>query len=243
MERHRNKVGRWYDRFPGRLLPSSRLLAVLFCAVLNGVIYWTAQMVTAGQPMLDMTTTLDEMIPVVPGWVLVYLLAFPFWGICYVLLARGEDWYAIMTAEVVAKLICGVFFLLLPTTNVRPLLGDDFFSKILGIVYERDAASNLFPSIHCLESWICFAGLWRRKKIPLWVRLSVLLASLLICLSTVLIRQHVLVDVFAGILLAEGLLRLSWNRHMGAFLERWFQCLDRKLLGNIPGRNEKTDTM
>ncbi len=226
MEQYRNRLGQWYDRKLGKLLPSNRLLAVLFCLALNSIVYWGAQTVTVGRPMLDMTTALDQMIPLVPGWVTVYIFAYLFWAVGYVLLARGMEWYSVMTAEVMAKLVCGAFFLLVPTTNVRPELGEDVFSQLLGMVYAADAASNLFPSIHCLESWICFSGLRNRRDIPRWYKLFSLVTALMICASTVLIRQHVIADVIAGILLAEGFLWLSRRQHMGSRLKKAMTTLD-----------------
>lgn len=231
MERCRNRLGRWYDRTLSRLLPSSRLLGTLVCVVLNGAVYWGAQRLSAGRTMVDMTTSLDRMLPVVPAWVLVYVGAFLFWAIGYVILARGENWYEVMTGEVMAKILCGVIFVALPTTNLRPELGTDVFSKLLRMLYAMDAPTNLFPSIHCLESWICFAGLRGRGDVPRWYRAVSLAAAGMICVSTVLIRQHVLADVAAGILLAEGCLLLSRRGHMGRRLRRWMTALDRAVFG------------
>ncbi len=231
MEKCRNRLGRWYDRALSGLLPSSRLLGALFCVVLNGTVYWGAQWLTMGRDKVNMTTPLDELIPVVPAWVLVYVGAFLFWVVGYVLLARGESWYSVMTGEVMAKLLCGVIFVALPTTNLRPALGNDLCSRLLGLIYALDAPTNLFPSIHCLESWICFAGLRGRGDIPRWYRGFSLGAALLICASTVLTRQHVLVDVLAGVLLAEGCLYVSRKGAMGSRLRRWMTGLDGMLFG------------
>lgn len=231
MERCRNRAGRWYDRTMGKILPSSRLLGVLFCLMLNSVVYWGAQTVNEGRAMLDMTTVLDRMIPLAPGWVIPYVGAYVFWAVGYVILARGAGWYSVMTAEVLAKLVCGACFLLLPTTNLRPALGNDLFSRLLGMIYAADAPTNLFPSIHCLESWICFAGLRSRQDVPRWYRRLSLGIALLICASTVLIRQHVIVDAIAGVLLAEGFLWLSRKRKLGERLERAVTALDVRLFG------------
>ncbi len=43
--------------------------------------------------------------------------------------------------------------------------------KILGIVYAMDGGvhpSNLFPSIHCYVSWMCYRGLKGAREIPVW---------------------------------------------------------------------------
>lgn len=230
-QQNRNAVGRWYDRSLGRILPSQRLLAVLFCLLLNSVVYWGAQTFTADWILTDLTTALDRKIPVIPAWSLIYVAAFPFWAVSYVVMARDRQWYTIMTADVVGKLVCGVVFFLLPTTNVRPLLGEEPFAWLLRLIYAQDAALCLLPSIHCLESWICFAGLRRRKDLPGVARWGSLVMAVLVCISTLTTKQHVLVDVIAGVLLAEVLVDVARWRNWGGRLRRWFVLLDGKLLG------------
>ena len=230
-QRSRNALGRWYDRSLGRILSSERLMAVLFCVLLNGIVYWGAQTFTADWTMTDLTTALDQKIPVVPAWAIIYVAAFPFWAVGYVLMARDRQWYTIMTAEVLGKLTCGVVFFLLPTTNVRPLLGEEPFAWLLELIYAQDAALCLLPSIHCLESWICFAGLRRRKDLPGVVRWGSFVMAVLVCISTLPTKQHVLVDVIAGVLLAEVLVDAARWRHWGGRLRRWFGTLDAAVFG------------
>lgn len=233
----RNAAGRLYDRFLGWLIPSQRLLAVLFCLLLNSLVYWGAQTFTASWPHLDMTTALDRSIPLVPAWAVIYVGAFVFWAVSYVVMARGQQWYTIMTAQVLAKLVCGVVFFLMPTTNVRPMLSDEPFAWLLQLIYQMDEASCLFPSIHCLESWICFAGLRTNKALPGAVRWGSLIFAVLVCISTLTTYQHVWADVVAGVLLAELMVDLARWRHFGGRLQRWFTALDRILLGNA-GQSE-----
>lgn len=222
MARQRNL----YERTLGRILPGDRLLSLGFCFALNSVVYWGGQNLVQGRPLLDMTTALDRAIPLVPGWAVIYVGAFVMWVLCYVAMARGWDWYRIMTAEVAAKLLCGVCFLALPTTNVRPeLTGDGLGVWLLGLIYHLDPPLNLFPSIHCMESWLCFAGLRSRRNVPLVVKGLVLGMAVAVCCSTVLIRQHVLADVVAGVLLAEGMTALSRRRHWGGRLRGCFTAL------------------
>lgn len=71
------------------------------------------------------------------------------------------------------------------------------------LLYRVDAADNLFPSIHCLVSWLCWIGVRKRKDIPTIYRYISLIASLLVCISTLTTKQHVIVDVIGGIALAE----------------------------------------
>ena len=144
----RTAAGRRYDRTLGKLLPSSRLLSVLFCLLLNSLVYWCTQSMVAGRQLLDLTTSIDQMIPFDPRWVFIYVACFLFWAVGYVLMARLDRWYSIMTAEVLAKLICGIVFLLIPCTNVRPeIAGTGPAQWLLGLIYRLDPPLDLLPSI------------------------------------------------------------------------------------------------
>ena len=97
-----------------------------------------------------------------------------------------------------------VSFFLYPTTNTRPVITDGGLWNQLALwLYSIDAADNLFPSIHCLVSWFCYLGIRGRKEIPVWYQRVSAVLAILVFVSTLLTKQHVLVDVAGGILLAE----------------------------------------
>ena len=158
----------------------------------------------------DMTTALDRAIPFLPWTVAVYAAAFLFWFVNYNLAAEPCDSRAwrFLTADILGKAVCLVIFLALPTTNVRPDLPEGTpMGWAMRFIWLMDPADNLFPSVHCLNSWLCWAAVRGRRDIPSWYRVFSLLAALAICLSTLTTRQHVIADVVAGVALAE----LAWQ--------------------------------
>ncbi len=89
---------------------------------------------------------------------------------------------------------------------------------LMGFVYSVDAADNLFPSIHCLVSWFCYIGIRGKKEIPAWYRGASCVMAVLVCISTLTTKQHVLVDVFGGVALAElcfviGKREVVWRKY------------------------------
>ncbi|MDD6024062.1 MAG: phosphatase PAP2 family protein [Oscillospiraceae bacterium] len=190
---------------------------------LNAAVYSPFQMAGTLLPCRDLSLPVDSMIRVDARWIWAYVGAYLFWLLAYCFLAKQENWYQIMTAEIAAKLVCGLCFLLIPTTNVRPVLQNDTLSeRFLNLLYQVDDPVNLFPSIHCLESWICCSAMVREKSVrPLWRGLSVVLA-ILICYSTLKTAQHVALDVVGGILLAEGMLLVFRHCSLPQRVERLF---------------------
>lgn len=153
-----------------------------------------------------MTTRIDLVVPFLPWTIIIYWGCYLFWGTNYCLCALQDrsERNRFFCADILSRCICLAFFLLLPTTNIRPeVTGITVWDDLMRLLYRVDAADNLFPSIHCLVSWLCWIGVRKRKDIPTIYRYISLIASLLVCISTLTTKQHVIVDVIGGIALAE----------------------------------------
>lgn len=189
------------------VIPRYAALSLVVALVWNGVIYQGSILLRRGDDMWDMTTWLEEIIPFQPAWIIVYFGCFLFWGANYILISRRgkEEWFRFLWADLCAELVCGICFILMPTTNVRPeVMGTDLASQLVVMLYQVDPPQNLFPSIHCMVSWFCFIGVRSDRRIPLWYRGFNCVFAMAVCASTLFLKQHCLPDVFAGVLLAEA---------------------------------------
>lgn len=183
------------------------LAAVILMLAVNGLTFFGSRLFNTSWHHYQMAIWLDHRIPFIKETILIYIiLAYGQWIIGFYLMACQEKKIClrICAAEVAAKLLCLICFLLIPTTMVRPdVTGQDFFSKCVRLLYEADAADNLFPSIHCLESYLLVRVLPWMKNLPAWYRRLTLPASVLVMLSTLFIKQHVIVDVIGAIVAVE----------------------------------------
>ena len=196
------------------LLPRYTLIPLISMVCVNSLVYFATRLVTRNLTHHNFTLSVDAAIPFIPAFVAFYVLSYIQWTVGFILIARDsrELCYRVISGEIIAKLICLALFLLVPTTMTRPeITSDGFFDTVVGYIYKLDTPDNLFPSIHCLESWVCFRGAMQMKKTGSWYRYFTLLFSLLVFASTVLIKQHVAVDIIAGILAAEIGQQISKN--------------------------------
>ena len=206
------------------LLP---VLAILW----NQLVYYGGLLAAWNSPHLCMALKADSLIPFLPWTVSIYFGCFLFWGVIYIFLARGEklEAYRFFCADLLAKGVCLVFFVLLPTTMSRPdIHGTDLWAHVMRFLYRVDAPYNLFPSIHCLVSWLCFIGVRRRPGAPRPLVWGTGLAAALICLSTLTTRQHVMADVAGGVLLAEASYRAAGRTWL---LSPFARCMERLTAG------------
>jgi membrane-associated phospholipid phosphatase len=191
-------------------IPKYSIIPLLLCVIVNFTVYSGVRLFYKDRVFYNLTSYLDDKIPVIPIFVVIYFGSYVFWIVNYILISRinKEQCYSLTVADLSGKLICGIIYLTIPTTNIRPdFTTSGIFVDMLKFLYSVDAANNLFPSIHCLVSWYCFAGLRNCKTIPGWYRYFSLVMAVMISISTVTTKQHVIVDVFGGIMLAE----LTWQ--------------------------------
>jgi len=230
----KTRVGRIYGNTFAKLIPEYGVLSLITCLVVNGIVYWGSHLIMKDSFHYDFTSQLDRRIPFIKEWVVIYLLCYIFWVINYVLIAREgrEHWFRFAFADYLSRIICAFFFLLLPTTNIRPEVpGEDIFSRLMRLVYSLDAPTNLFPSIHCLASWLCFVGIRNSKKIPFWYKVFSCIFAILVLLSTQFTKQHYLIDIFGGVLIAELCCYIGRHTQIYKYIENLFWRVSRMIFG------------
>lgn len=216
--------------FLEKYLPHWAVIPLLTIFLVNSIIYWGGDTLARDRYHFDFTTAFDRMVPFVPDFVWIYLLAYVFWICGYSLAAwRGKEmFYRFVATDLTIHGICFLFFLLLPTTNVRPVLsGGTLSEQVLQLIYTLDGGtnpSNLLPSIHCYVSWLCYRGIKGAKEIPVWYQSFSLFFAILIILSTQVLKQHYIIDAAVGVALVEVFWRVfnKGNRYRAvmAFFER-----------------------
>ncbi|MBO4396845.1 MAG: phosphatase PAP2 family protein [Eubacterium sp.] len=192
------------------MVPLWAIPPLVICFIVNCAIYWLTMLLCGDLYHYDLTLDIDRRVPLVTEWVFVYLgycYVFWFFSYCYVAKVhrkRPIQLFRFVIADVMSRLICMIFFIFLPTTNVRPeIVGTDISDKLTRFLYTIDQPTNLFPSIHCLVSWLCFIGIRRAKNVPLWFKFFSAISAVVIMISTQFLKQHYIADVISGVALAE----------------------------------------
>ena len=174
-------------------------LGLLAVAIVARIPY---DLLNHGPYVLDLNTPLDDLIPVVPPFVVPYVSLQPliYASAVLFLLFRVRILQSTALAMTATFLVSYVFYALLQTYIDRPALtGTDPFTQQILAVYASDNPFNDFPSLHVSLSTILAVHWWRvdwRVGLPIaiWVTLVVM--------STVLVKQHHLLDIVGGLILA-----------------------------------------
>lgn len=209
-----------------RLFPAYSVIPLLLVLVVNCVGFFGMELISPLRDFRMIHTALDDRLPLVTGFVYVYVLAFVQWGVGYLIIARDskERCYRVLSGELIAKILALLIILLVPITMERPSFTPTSPSGyLLALIYRLDKPVSLFPSLHCLESWQVFRCSVGLKKMGKWYPWFQFVFTLLVFVSVLLVKQHLWPDVVAGVLVAE--LGQWLGRKLRA--ERLFQGLER----------------
>ena len=144
----------------------------------------------------------DDAIPFWEVFVVPYCLWYP-WLLAtglFLMFTDKDGFLKYMTFIIAGFTVSLLFCALVPNgQNLRPARfeRENVFIRLLGRIYAVDTCTNVFPSIHVVG---CIAGAgaaFRSEKMRRFRLLSLLLA-VLISASTVLVKQHSLLDVIGG---------------------------------------------
>ena len=149
-----------------RVVPKRSFWPVMGVVMLQMAAYYIPKLLNIGREHYIIETVPDRIIPFVPVFVVFYVLAFLQWVVYYLILAREEKsvMKRYLIAGAVGKLVCLALFLIVPTTITRPDPGTGFFNFCCRVIYGFDEPTNLFPSMHCFESWMCMRLALEEKK-------------------------------------------------------------------------------
>lgn len=155
----------------------------------------------------NLMTDLDNRIPFVPGFIIPYLLWYPFIFGMFVAFyfTDRKVYYRSLAILCLGLLACYLIYAVFQTTIPRPSIEHQgLIYRIVGIVYKSDAPFNCFPSIHVLTSHVVIKAAYQCKlKRP--VQAAVFAMAWIIIISTLFVKQHALLDIAGAILLSEML--------------------------------------
>lgn len=185
------------------ILPMLALLSIPLC----GLLYLVLNHDVNGA--YSLVTDLDRGMPFIKVFVIPYLFWYIFllFGLLYLCRVNRSGFYKTVVIYDLGLLIASLIYYLFQTMVPRPILvGDDWLTHMVSFVYQMDQPFNCFPSTHVFTTYLLMRGIQQYAR-SIGLKLVVHLIGLSIILSTVLIKQHVILDVVASIILVELLYR------------------------------------
>ena len=181
----------------------NRIIILFGVFIFQSLIYFITKLFQ-GNPVY-LNNAIDDRIPFIPYFVIFYVMWYLFLILIPLLILKYNkkvfDKYIVVS--IVYAILEGIIFILFPTTmNRQPLVVTDISTWIVDIIYKVDTpVCNLFPSAHCAFSILFIISILDVKEVKKEYKILIIISSLLIILSTVFIKQHVVVDVLGALLI------------------------------------------
>ncbi len=205
--------------------PSFSHLKLLGGWILYFALYFLTENLIPVQKCYVVHSVLDDWIPF---WE-VFVVPYVFWyllivvTLLYFLLYNVEGFKRFQIFIIVTQMVAMAIYIIFPNMqDLRPDLTElgreNVFTWVVSLLYRFDTDTNVCPSLHVAYS-IGIASAWLKEKtVGRGWRVFVVIACLLICLSTAFIKQHSIVDAFVAIpvcMLAEWIAYGGYwkNRH------------------------------
>lgn len=158
-------------------------------------------------PFTNIHCIVDDWIPFCEIFIIPYLLWFLYVVVVILYLyyqkEHLEDYYHCVITLILGMSTCLLVYLLFPNAqNMRPtaFTKHNIFTDIINFIYASDTDTNVLPSIHVYNAiaiHVAFATCYQFKTRRGW-KLASLILCILICLSTMFLKQHSFLDVITA---------------------------------------------
>jgi membrane-associated phospholipid phosphatase len=177
-------------------------------------LYFFGNLTVMGNQTRDLYTQLDHMIPFIPRFAFIYVTVYWVFLMGYLSSETPHETVSLFKSGLAIVVLSVGIHMIFPVEFVRPeLIVTDFASWGLSAIWANDNPVSCFPSTHCAMAM--FAGLviyHRRTFVGLWA----MLLAVGVGISTMLTKQHYVLDVLGGFSLALIVYVLVYRRAMAS---------------------------
>lgn len=167
-------------------------------------------LVTDATPNLHiMHSFVDDMIPFCEYFIIPYGIWFVYIAVsCFFMYFKGtdEEYRRFAWSLIIGMSTCMIICLIYPNgVDMRPasLERNNICARIIKLLWATDTSTNVFPSIHVYNSLAIHIGLVRSKALEnnKGLKALSLVTCILICMSTLFLKQHSFIDVLGACIL------------------------------------------
>jgi protein-S-isoprenylcysteine O-methyltransferase Ste14 len=153
-------------------------------------------------PFHDPTSNLDRMIPLIPDFIWFYEICYLFPFLPLVLIKDFHRLNVVCLSMIFANAIAFAAYVAYPVALPRPELGNSWAELILKLEHAGgfQPGANKLPSLHVAFAWFVFVAC-RGQKVNKVGEVAIFITAVMITLSTLFLKQHIIIDAITGILL------------------------------------------
>lgn len=178
------------------------------------------------KPKFIIHSPIDDYIPFCEYFIVPYLMWFIYVPavLFYLVYNDTDSFWAMVKMMFVGNMLCLLIYALFPNGVIpkRPVAADNIFAQLVNVLYRNDTPTNVCPSIHVLDTLSAHIALTRSRylKASFPLKMASFAFFIMICISTVTLKQHSIIDVFASLLLMLFLEKYAYGEKTIKFQQK-----------------------
>lgn len=219
-----------------KVIKKYAVIPILVSIIINAILYVGSNMFILHYfhfKQMSVITVIDKYIPIISFFIIPYCFYYIYlWlGPFFISFLNKKMFFHYIIAFIVGLTLGTCFFIIYPTCVIRDtFVVKNIFDELLYFIHKTDITGNACPSFHCFTSWlICVVIRKNNQYVSKYTIIKIFFLSTLICVSTVLTKQHGFIDILGGVFLAEISWFLTNNESLINSTENFFTYLNKKL--------------
>ena len=173
-----------------------------------------------------LNSPIDNLIPFIPIFIIPYLLWFVYvaGSAVYFIFNSQRDFIKLMSFLIIGMtayiIICYIFPNGLYEFRPAELRDDNIINRLVAWLYQTDTSTNVFPSIHVYNSIGVHVAINKSDKIKSrFIKNASFVLCVLICLSTIFLKQHSIIDVVGGCVMGRIVYILIYKTRFATYVD------------------------
>lgn len=166
----------------------------------------------------EIHTWIDDKIPFCEYFIIPYLMWFAFVAvtIIYFVFQDKKGYYRLITFLFTGMTLFLLISYMYPNGHhLRPneFARDNIFVDMVRMLYKIDTDTNVLPSIHVYNSIGCYIAISKSPKLrqKKGIQIGSFVLMVLIILATMFLKQHSVIDVVAGMVMARMIYEIVYH--------------------------------
>lgn len=177
---------------------------IIICLILIQTIMYESARFLCGEPTL-LTSRIDEHTPFLTVFIYPYISWYPMLFLIplIIYIAQPKNLYSYAMTNIIVVVFAFIIFVAFPTTVNRPEVNvTDFTSFVTYLIFYTDTPPTCcLPSTHCALCFMFILYTINIKELKPGIRALIAIWSLVIVISTLYIKQHVIYDILGALIL------------------------------------------
>ena len=180
-----------------------------------------------------LSSNFDDNLPFVPFFACFYYLWYIYLLLIPFILNRlnKKSFFRYSSLTIICVIMGAIVFVLFPTTINREVNINEYhsiFAYLVRFIYFTDTPNLCcLPSMHCALSFIFIYTSLKTKEMKWYYKVLITLTSLGIVASTLFIKQHVIWDVFAAIVVVTICILIDKYTNIGNYIGKRFNYVSK----------------